>query len=300
MTPELLPAISAFAEVARYGSFTKAAAQLGVSPSALSQTVRTLERRIGVRLLDRTTRRVGVTELGQHFLAEVAPALAQLGTAVEALNEKRDAPTGVLRLNVSSIAAHQLLVPHLADFAVHYPDVVLELICDNRMLDLVEGGFDAGIRLGESLARDVVALPLGGQLQMACFAAPRYLQERKPPRKPEDLRDHQCMAMRQTTGALYRWEFMRDRQIFEWAVHGNLIANDNHVLINAVRAGAGIGFGFLIEVQDDFERGTLVPLLKPWWATFPGFFLYYPSRAQMPRKLRAFIDFFQPRLRAAA
>lgn len=299
MSPDLLPAIAAFAEVARHGSFTKAAAQLGVSPSALSQTVRSLERRVGVRLLDRSTRRVGLTELGRQFLDDAEPALSQLGAAVQGLNEKRDVPAGVLRLNVSSVAAHQLLVPHLADFTRRYPDIVIELHCENRMLDLVEGGFDAGIRLGESLALDVVALPLGGPLQMACFAAPSYLKGRKMPLTPEALSDHQCMAMRQTTGTLYRWEFLRDGQVFDLAVRGNLIANDNRVLIDAVRAGAGIGFGFLFEVQDAFNSGKLVPLLEPWWANFPGFFLYYPSRAQMPRKLRAFIDFMQPRLQAA-
>ena len=167
MMSDLLPAIAAFTEVARHASFTRAAAELGVSPSALSQTVRQLESRLGVRLLERSTRRVGLTELGRQFLDGATPGLAQLAQAVQALDERRDQPTGTLRLNVSAVAAQLLLVPHLADFAQAYPGITLELNCDNRLLDLVAGGFDAGIRLGESLAQDVVAMPLGGPVRMA-------------------------------------------------------------------------------------------------------------------------------------
>lgn len=299
MSPELLPAIAAFAQVARHASFTRAAAQMGVSPSALSQTVRTLEARLGVRLLDRSTRRVGLTELGRQFLDAAAPGLAQLAQAVEGLDERRDAPAGVLRLNLSGVAARVLLLPHLADFAAAYPGITLDLHCDNRLLDLVAGGFDAGIRLGESLAQDVVAVPLGGAQRMVCFAAPRYLQGRRPPRTPQELKDHACVNIRLTAGGLYRWEFAQAGRVFEVAVQGPLVANDNGVLVAAVRAGAGIGCAFEGEVRADFEAGTLVPVLERWWASFPGFYLYHTSRAQMPRKLRAFIDFMQPRLREA-
>ncbi len=295
MSPELLPAIAVFAEVARHASFTKAAAQLGVSASALSQTVRTLEKRLGVRLLDRSTRRVGLTELGRQFLDAAAPGLAQLAQAVSGLDEQRAQPTGVLRLNVSNVAAHVLLVPHLADFLAEYPHIRIDLHCDNRMLDLVAGGFDAGIRLGESLAQDVVALPLSRPQRMACFAAPRYLQGRTPPVTPQDLQQHACLNFRMSSGSVYRWEFATEGRVFDVAVQGPLVGNDNNVLIAAVRAGAGIGYGFEDEVKDDLAAGALVPLLQAWWATFPGFYLYYPSRAQMPRKLRAFIDFMQPR-----
>jgi len=297
MSPELLPAIAAFAQVARHASFTRAAAHLGVSPSALSQTVRTLEGRLGVRLLDRSTRRVGLTELGRQFLDAAAPGLAQLAQAVDGLDERRDLPAGVLRLNLSSVAAHVLLVPHLADFAAAHPGVTLELHCDNRLLDLVDGGFDAGIRLGESLTQDVVAVPFGGPQRLVCFAAPGYLASRPAPRSPAELKDHACVNIRLTAGGVYRWEFAQAGRVFEMAVQGPLVANDNGVLIAAVRAGAGIGCAFEGEVRRDFEAGTLVPLLSRWWARFPGFHLYHPSRAQMPRKLRAFIDFMQPRLR---
>ena len=295
MSPELLPAICAFVRVAHHASFTRAAQELGVSPSALSQTVRTLERKLGVRLLDRTTRHVGVTELGRQLLGGVRPALDALAQAVEGVDEARDRPAGLLRVNVSRVAAELLLFPHLGDFADAWPDITLELVCDNRMVDLVEGGFDAGIRLGESLAQDVIGVPVGGPLRMATFAAPRYLKGRTPPRAPQDLRAHRCLTYRLTTGALYRWEFAHDAGVFDIALPGALICNDNQVLLAAARAGAGIATAFESEVRADFDSGRLVPLLAPWWPDFPGFYLYHPSRAQMPPKLRVFIEFLQAR-----
>ena len=172
MEADLYPAIAAFARVAHHASFTRAAAELGVSPSALSQNMRTLEGRLGMRLLDRSTRRVGLTEIGQRFLAETLPALTALAGAVDALNEWRERPAGVLRLNLSRTAMDIVVMPHLVDFLDAYPDIVLELHCDNALLDLVAGGFDAGIRVGENLAQDVVALPLGGSHRIATVAAP--------------------------------------------------------------------------------------------------------------------------------
>jgi DNA-binding transcriptional LysR family regulator len=295
MSPDLLPAIAAFARVAHHASFTRAAEELGVSPSALSQTVRTLEAKLGVRLLDRSTRSVGATELGRQFLEGARPALAALAQAVEGIDEARDKPAGLLRLNVARVSAELLLYPHFGDFAAAYPDIVLELVCDNRMVDLVEGGFDAGIRLGESLAQDVVALPIAGPQRMVSFAAPRYLEGRTPPRTPEDLREHRCLNFRLTTGGLYRWEYAQDGRELDVEVAGPVIANDSEVLLAAARAGAGIAVAFEGTVREDFDGGRLVPLLEPWWPTFPGFYLYYPSRAQMPRKLRVFIDFLQAR-----
>jgi len=295
MSPELLPAIAAFARVAHHASFTRAAEELGVSPSALSQTVRTLEQKLGVRLLDRTTRRVGVTELGQQFLAGAQQGLAALAQAVEGIDEARDKPAGLLRLNVSRVAAELLFFPHFGAFADAYPDITLEFVCDNRMVDLVEGGFDAGIRLGESLAQDVVAVPVGGPLRMVTYAAPSYLRGRKPPRTPEDLREHRCLNYRLTTGGLYRWEYAQDGRVLDVELAGPLVSNDADLLLAAARSGAGIATSFEGAVREDFASGRLVPLLEPWWPTFPGFYLYYPSRAQMPRKLRVFIDFLQAR-----
>jgi DNA-binding transcriptional LysR family regulator len=301
MSPDLIPAISAFTRVAYHASFTRAAEELGVSPSALSQTIRTLESRLGVRLLERTTRRVGVTDIGRRFLAESQVGLAALAAAVEGLDEARDAPAGLIRLNVSRAAADIVLVPHLADFAAAFPDITLEMRCDNAIVDLLAGNFEAGIRLGELLAPDRVATPLGGAQRLATFAAPRYLAGRTPPRTPADLREHRCLNGRISDGGpIYRWEYMRRGKRFDVETEGALVSNDGDVLVGAARAGAGIACAFEATVRDDFESGRLVPLLRPYWPTFAGFFLYCASRAHMPRKLRVFIDFMRERNRVRA
>ncbi|MDB5849631.1 MAG: LysR family transcriptional regulator [Rhodoferax sp.] len=306
MSSDLLPAIAAFARVAHHASFTRAAEELGVSPSALSQTLRSLEARLGVRLLDRSTRKVGVTEIGQRFLREAQPGLASLATAIDSVNEARDEPAGLLRLNLSKTAADILVMPHLVAFLEAFPGITLEMHCDNALVELIGGGFDAGIRLGEFLAQDVVAVPFGGPHRVATVAAPRYLQGRKPPRTPEDLAQHRCLNVRLPTG-VYRWEYVRPgvRQgarkgrPFEIEISGAMLANDGDLTLATARAGGGITCAFEVQVLDDIAAGRLVPLLKEWWPTFPGFYLYYPSRAHMPRKLRVFIDFMQARLKAS-
>ncbi|RYX97223.1 MAG: LysR family transcriptional regulator [Comamonadaceae bacterium] len=295
MSPALLPAIAAFARVAHHASFTRAAVELGVSPSALSQTMRSLEARLGVRLLERSTRRVGMTEIGQRFLRDAAPALAALGTAIDSVNESRERPAGLLRLNLSRTAADILVMPHLVAFNEAFPDITLELNCDNALIDLVGNGFDAGIRLGENLAQDVVAVPLGDRHRIATVAAPRYLKTRSPPRTPEDLKTHLCLNAR-LGGSIYRWEYSNKGRHFDIQVTGPLLTNDGDILLAAVRSGAGIACAFEVQVEDDIATGRLVPLLKAWWPTFPGFYLYYPSRAHVSRKLRVFIDFMQERL----
>lgn len=295
MTSDLFPAIAAFERVAHHASFTRAAAELGVSPSALSQTLRMLERRLGVRLLDRSTRRVGVTEIGQRFLRDAQPALAGLATAIDGVNELKDRPAGLLRLNLSRTAADILVMPHLVDFLDAYPDVSVDMQCDNALVDLVGGGFDAGIRLGENLAQDVVAVPLGGRHRIATVAAPRYLAGRTLPRKPEDLQAHRCINVRLKTGT-YRWEFAHQGREFDLETTGPMITNDGELALAAIVAGAGIGCSFEAIVQEPLRAGRLVPLLKPWWPSFPGFSLYYPSRRHVPRKLRVFIEFMQGRL----
>lgn len=295
VSSDLFPAIAAFARVAYHASFTRAAAELGVSPSALSQTVRTLEGRLGVRLLDRSTRRVGVTEIGQRFLADARLGLSALETAIDVVNESRERPVGLLRVNLSRTAAEILVLPHLIEFNEAFPDITLEMHCDNALLDLVGNGFDAGIRLGENLAQDVVAVQLGGRRRIATVAAPRYLEGRTPPRTPEDLKAHRCINVR-LGGSVYRWEFSHKGRDFDIETTGPLLTNDGDVLLAAVRAGAGIACAFEAQVQDDIAAGRLVPLLKAWWPTFPGFYLYYPSRIHVSRKLRVFIDFMQQRL----
>ena len=293
--PGLLPAIAAFSRVAHHASFTRAATELGVSPSALSQTLRGLEARLGVRLLDRSTRRVGVTEIGQRFLRDAQPALAALAIAVDTVNDSRDQPAGLLRLNVSQTAVDVLLMPHLNEFLNAFPDIAVELNCDNALVDLVSGGFDAGVRLGENLAQDVVAVPFGGRHRIATVAAPSYLANRSAPRKPEDLNAHRCINVR-LAGSIYRWEYSHKGRDFEIEVQGPIVTNDGGIVLGAVRAGVGIACAFEVQVQEDIRAGRLIPLLKPWWPTFPGFYLYHSSRMHIPRKLRVFIDFMQDKL----
>ena len=292
MSPDLLPLIAAFERVAHHASFTRAADELGVSPSALSQSLRSLEKRLGVRLLDRSTRRVGVTEIGQRFLADAKTGLASLALALDGLDELRDQPSGLLRLNLSRTAADLVVLPHLTPFLEAFPAITLEMNCDNALVDLVGSGFDAGIRLGENLAQDVVAVPLGGKQRIATVAAPRYLQGRSPPRTPDDLAGHRCLNIRLPSG-IYRWDYSHKGRDFDIEVGGPLIAHDGDTLMSALRSGAGIGCAFEAQVADDITAGRLIPLLRPWWPTFPGFHLYHPSRAHVPRKLRAFIDFMQ-------
>jgi DNA-binding transcriptional LysR family regulator len=296
MPPELLPAISAFARVAHHESFTRAAREMGISPSALSQAVRSLESRLGVRLLDRTTRRVGVTEIGRRFLAEAQTGLAAIARAVDAVDESREAPAGVLRINLSRVVADLVVMPHLGDFMAMYPDVVVELHCDNRFKDLVAGGFDAGFRLGESLAKDVVAVPIGGPHRLATFASPAYLQRHGEPRTPADLLAHRCACVRlDQERSLMLWDFAQDGRLIEVEATPSMISNDADLLIEGARQGIGIGCHFEALVRADLDSGRLRPVLEDFWPTFSAFHLYYPSRVHVPRKLRVFIDFFRER-----
>lgn len=299
MSSDLLPSVSAFACVAHHASFTRAAAELGISPSALSQTVRVLENRLGVRLLDRSTRHVGLTELGRRFLQQAEPALAAMTAAFDGLIESRDKPAGLLRLNVSQTAAEIAVLPHMADFVAAFPDITLDLHCENEFTDLVTGKFDAGIRMGEKLTDGMVAVPLGGRLRLATVAAPRYLQGRELPRAPEDLRGHNCLQIRLPNGP-YRWKYAqkdaRKNRELTVETHGPVYVNDGAVLLAAARAGVGIAVVMEVLVAEDLAAGRLVPLLESWWPSLPSFYLYHPTRVNTPRKLRAFIDFIQERL----
>ena len=302
MKPDALPALAAFACVARHGSFTRAAAELGVSASALSQTLRGLEANLGVRLLNRSTRRVATTEHGAALLQRIAPALEALHGALDTLDEARGRPSGTLRINLARVAAQSIVMPQFAAFAAAYPELALELSFDEGFVDLVAGGFDAGIRLGESLKRDVIAVRVSAPQRLAIVGAPAYFARHPPPREPADLHRHRCARLRLAgSGALYRWEFTdRDGRDFAIDVDGPLIVNDALFAIEAVRQGAVLALCFESQVATDLARGTLVRVLEDWCPPFPGFYLYYPafsgSRAQVPLKLRVFIDFLQARL----
>lgn len=294
--PDQLPAVAAFARVAQHASFTRAAAELGVSPSALSQTVRALETKLGMRLLNRTTRRVGVTEAGAQFLQRVLPALEQLGAAFSELDELRGKPTGTLRLNLPRMAMATIFTPILGEFCCAYPGIRLDLTADDRFVDLVGEGYDAGIRLGERLAQDMIAIRATREQRIAVVGSPEYFRHNPKPLQPSDLHEHPCMRFRFSSGVIYRWEFGRDGKDFEIDVDGPLICNDNNLMIAAAKQGIGLTHIMEELVQRELQSGELIRVLEDWCPPFPGLYLYYPSRAQMPLKLRVFIDFLQARL----
>ncbi len=298
--PGQLPAMLAFVRVAHYGSFTRAAAELGVSPSALSQTIRALEARIGVRLLNRTTRRVGLTEVGTQFLARVQTGLDLIGTAFNELDEMRGKAAGTLRINLAQAAATLVVMPILDEFTRAYPDVKLELTVDDRFVDLIATGYDAGIRLGESLARDMVAIRASGEQRTIVVGAPKYFKRRTRPQTPADLHEHSCIRYRFSgSGGIYRWEFSRGGKDIEVDVDGPLVTNNAPLMIDAAVRGLGLAHVFEDSVRDELASGKLIAVLENWCPPFPGFYLYYPSRRQMPLKLRVFIDFLQQRLSAS-
>lgn len=297
MNPSQLPALAAFAAVARHGSFTRAAGETGVSPSALSQSVRALEAQLKVRLLNRTTRRVALTEAGAQFLERVRPALAELADAVQALDEARDRPAGTLRVTLPRIANELLVLPHLGEFARRYPQIRLELALDDGFTDLVAQGFDAGIRLGHSIAQDMVAIPLGGDVRIAVAGAPAYFKRHAKPRTPDDLASHESLHYRfATSGGIYRWEFVQPGdpgRVFNVQTRGNFITNDLRTMVLAAQNGVGLVHVIEDYVREQLADGRLERVLEDWCPSFQGFFLYTPSRAQMPAKLRALIEFLQ-------
>lgn len=296
-----LDGLLAFATVAKQGTFTAAAALLEVTPSAVSQTVRQLEERLGVRLLHRTTRSVSLTEAGEQFLARVGPAVAELTQAAAELDDYRRGASGTLRLNMANIVYAAYLRPLLPDFLARHPGIKVELDLDDSFVDIVAGGFDAGIRLGESVQVDMVSVPLTRQERMCLVAAPDYVARRGLPASIEDLQQHDCIRFRfRKSNAIYRWELMRGEQMIEMEVNGPLIVTSSISMASAALDGIGIAYVFARQVQGDLDAGRLVPVLPDCCPTFTGFHLYYPTRKQMPAKLRAFIDYCSKRLGGTA
>ena len=288
-----LPQLAVLAAVAQAGSFRGAARELAIAPSAVSHAVSSLEARLGVRLLARSTRSVAPTEEGAQLLERLRPALSEIDLALETAIETRDRPAGNLRLTVPRTAAHLALTPRLGAFASAYPDIVLEIVIEDRFTDVVEGGFDAGVRLGESLQRDMIAVRIGPDLRGAVVGAPTYFATMPRPRHPHDLVDHRCLRFRFSSGILYRWEFEKDGEEIELAVQGPLILDEDHLIANAAVDGAGLAFLFEDYVREALAAGKLIRVLEAWCPTFEGFFVYYPSRRQMRPALRAFVDFFK-------
>jgi DNA-binding transcriptional LysR family regulator len=298
-------ALRAFRAIAEHGSFTRAAAALDVTASALSQTLRQLETQLGTRLLHRTTRRVGLTEAGRELLQRITPALGELDAAMEALRQHGDRPAGLLRLTVPDVVAIALLDPLLGEFMARWPDIRLDIHVDNGLSDLIAEGFDAGIRLGERLQRDMVAMPVSGPMRSVVVGSPGYFARRGRPKQPRELEAHDCINFRQISSrALYRWEFAhrsgaRKGQWFEIAVNGRLTVNNIPLAVRAACDGAGLATVLEPFAREALDDGRLESVLDDWLPPFEGFYLYYPSRFQVPPKLRVFIDFLRERRQAA-
>ncbi|MGR4862401.1 LysR family transcriptional regulator [Caulobacter sp. LARHSG274] len=288
-----LPDLAVFALVAQHRSFRAAAQVLGVSASALSHTLRNLETRLDVRLLHRTTRSVAPTEAGERLLARLAPALADIDAALSEVAAFRDRPAGRLRVNLGRSAARWLFAPRIGGFLNTYPEVRIELVCDDGLSDIVAGGFDCGVRLGESLQADMIAVPIGGDLSQALVASPAYLAAHGAPARPEDIPSHRCLLGRRPTGQTWPWEFERQGRAVVVNPPGVLISDENEVLRHACLEGAGLAFLFHNQVEADIAAGRLVPLLQDWCEPFAGYFLYYTSRRQLSPALRAFIDWMR-------
>jgi len=280
----------AFAAVARARSFTRAAAELGLSPSALSHAMRSLEKRLGVRLLARTTRSVAPTAAGERLLRSLDPALAELARGLSALADWRGVPSGAIRLTTFGYAARTVLAPALPRFLREHPDISVEVIVDDRLVDLVAGGFDAGIRLGETVDQDMVAVPVGPALRTLVVGTPDYFATRSLPVTPAELEGHNCINYRLLGGGgLLPWEFERDGKDIRFRPGGQLIVNDELLAAAAVRAGAGLGYMLDHDVADEIADGRLIQVLDAWCPTFPGCYLYYPNRQVTPA-LRVLID----------
>jgi DNA-binding transcriptional LysR family regulator len=275
--------LSAFVAVATQRSFTRAAAQLGVSQSALSHTIRELEARLGIRLLTRTTRSVAPTEAGERLLRTVAPRLVEIDAELAALSDLREKPAGTIRITAGEHAAETVLWPALARLLLDHPDIKVEICVDNTFTDIVAERFDAGVRFGEQVAKDMIALRIGPDVRMAAVAAPGYFARRTRPKKPQDLTDHACINLRLPTyHSLYAWEFEKAGRELKVRVEGQLVFNTLPLALHAALAGFGLAFVPEDLVQPHLAAGRLVRVLADWCPPFPGYHLYYPSRQPTP------------------
>jgi DNA-binding transcriptional LysR family regulator len=271
----------AFLAVARERSFTRAAARLGVSQSALSQTVRGLEARLGLRLLTRTTRAVAPTQAGERLLRTIGPRLGEIEAELAALSELRDKPAGAIRLTATENATVSVLWPALERLLPDYPDIKVEIIIDYGLTDIVAERYDAGVRLGEQVAKDMIAVRIGPDIRMAVVGAPSYFAGRPQPRTPQDLTDHVCVNLRLPThGGLYAWEFEKDGRDLRVRVEGQLVFSTAALILTAALAGFGLAYLPEDQVRTHVADGRLVRVLDDWCPPFSGYHLYYPSRRQ--------------------
>lgn len=291
MEREDLADLAAFMAVAEAHSFTRAAAHLGISQSALSHTIRRLEARLGVRLLTRTTRSVAATAAGERLLATLAPALASIDTQLASLGELRQRPSGSLRITATEHAAASVLWPALRPLLAEYPDIHVEVSVDPGFTDIVTGRFDAGVRLGEAVARDMIAIRIGPDLRMAVVGAPAYFARNPTPQSPQDLAHHRCINLRlPSSGALYAWELEKDGREVRVRVDGQLVFNNVPLILCAAEDGLGLAFVMEDQVSEHLASGRLVRALADWCPPFAGYHLYYPSRRQPTAAFTLVVD----------
>jgi len=283
--------LNAFVVVAQERNFTRAAAILGTSQSTLSQTIRRLEARLGLRLLTRTTRSVAPTEAGERLLETLLPAFADIDSKLAALTEMREKPAGIVRITATEHVAETVLWPALRRVLRDYPDIQIELTAESGLTDIVAGRYDAGVRLGELLDRDMIAVRIGPQLRMAAVASPSYFARRPPPRTPHDLANHECINLRLSTfGGIYAWEFEKDEHKLNVRVKGPVVFNGGRLLVAAALDGFGIAYVTDDYVEEAVADGSLIRVLEDWSPPFAGFHLYYPSRRQLSPAFALVVD----------
>lgn len=281
--------LAAFAVVASERSFTRAAAKLGISQSALSHTIRKLEQRLELKLLARTTKSVAPTAAGSALLQDLSPALEQITRALDKARTVQHRPAGRLRIVMSRSAAVMVLLPRLTAFAEAYPDIVLDVVTVTGPVDIVAGEFDAGIQLGEYIQKDMIAVRVTRDLRLAVVGSPGYFASRSIPRKPKDLNDHRCLNLRLPNGP-YRWQFEQGRKAVTIGVNGPLIIDDTNLVIQAALTGAGLGLAYEEQVAEHIAGHRLIRVLENWTPPIPGFFMYYPSRQHQPAALTALVS----------
>ena len=282
--------LTAFAEVATLRSFRKAADALELSPSTVSHLMRRLEERMGVRLLNRTTRSVAPTQAGERLLARLRPVFDELISALREVDEFRDQPTGRVRVNAPEQGVRLLLHTVVPAFQEKFPEIELDLVTESRFVDIVKEGFDVGVRLGGNIPQDMIAIQLGGQARCVAVASPSYLARYQSPRTPDDLNMHECIRIRLPNGKLLAWEFEKRGETMALEVPGMLILNQEGLMIEAALAGLGIAYVFESSVHEALVSQRLISVLDDWCPEFPGAFLYYPGNRNIPSALRAFVD----------
>lgn len=294
--PRSLPDLAAFAAVAELRSFTRAAAQLGISTSMLSYTIKRLEKNLGIALLHRTSRSVSTTEAGDRLLGTLGPALASIEETLDGLAQQHDHVTGTVRITATRQAYEAVIRPVLGEFAARHPGASVEVLIEYAFRDIVADRFDAGIRLGEKLADDMVAFRVGPDLRMAVVASPAYLRDRAPPAVPKDLADHRCINYRMVAAnAIYAWEFEKRHSALRVPVTGPLLTNEPEVMLQAALDGLGVAYVLEHEAQPYMEAGSLVRMLEDWTPPFPGFHFYYPSRRRVSSALGSLVRILRER-----